>query len=618
MGKHNGKARKTGKSVGSALMNRARKDGKSGADAYLLYTTDTKRSNAIDSVIQQNDLEELMSMAELADRDFTADRGRAVVVRAGTSSVTAQEAASSEEERRKAEEENRDKLCVPRRPAWTSKMTADQLDAQERAYFLEWRRALAELEGSDRLVLTPFEKNLNVWRQLWRVIERSDIVVQVVDARDPLTYWNDDLRKYCLEIDPTKTSVLLMNKSDMVPEGVRSAWADYLDARKIDYLFWSAKQAGDGDVEVDEVYGGQEGQEGLEGLEAEDDISGDESAEDDSGEEAPPHEASVGDAPSGDPRVRLRGVDELVQILKSKAAKAVQEQELLQGRPRDTNVHAARPFMVGLIGYPNVGKSSTINALFGSKKTAVAATPGKTKHFQTLFVSEDLCLCDCPGLVMPRFAASKSDMVAAGVIPIDRLTDVIEPVEIIASRVKRQQLQDVYGVTLKDMSHANAAYPLARSLLYSIAASRGWSGAGGLPDMTRAGRRVLKDYVDGKILACKAPPGSSEGTIKLARDAYPVGFTPSEEGASETAGGARVDAEGQPLAAEGALDVDDDRDFEEFLMQNAGKAKPIRPEYKFQKKTRKAKQRSGNGVSGYAATFDEDELAFGKKGGLKR
>lgn len=43
--------------------------------------------------------------------------------------------------------------------------------------------------------------------------------------------------------------------------------------------------------------------------------------------------------------------------------------------------------VVGLTGYPNVGKSSTINALFGSKKTAVAATPGKTKHFQARHVS---------------------------------------------------------------------------------------------------------------------------------------------------------------------------------------------------------------------------------------
>ena len=73
--------------------------------------------------------------------------------------------------------------------------------------------------------------------------------------------------------------------------------------------------------------------------------------------------------------------------------------------------------MVGLTGYPNVGKSSTINALFGSKKTAVAATPGKTKHFQTLNITERMTLCDCPGLVLPKFAASKAEMVAAGETP---------------------------------------------------------------------------------------------------------------------------------------------------------------------------------------------------------
>ena len=61
-----------------------------------------------------------------------------------------------------------------------------------------------------------------------------------------------------------------------------------------------------------------------------------------------------------------------------------------------------------------MGKSSTINALFGSKKTAVAATPGKTKHFQTLNVTPTLTLCDCPGLVLPTYAASKADLVAAG------------------------------------------------------------------------------------------------------------------------------------------------------------------------------------------------------------
>ena len=65
-------------------------------------------------------------------------------------------------------------------------MTADDIDAQERAYFVNWRRELARLEEEEKLVLTPFEKNLEVWRQLWRVLERSHIVVQVCTISIPV------------------------------------------------------------------------------------------------------------------------------------------------------------------------------------------------------------------------------------------------------------------------------------------------------------------------------------------------------------------------------------------------------------------------------------------------
>lgn len=68
-------------------------------------------------------------------------------------------------------------------------MTADDIDRQEKDAFLEWRREIAAMELANGVrKVTPFEKNLQVWRQLWRVIERSDFAVQIVDARNPLLF----------------------------------------------------------------------------------------------------------------------------------------------------------------------------------------------------------------------------------------------------------------------------------------------------------------------------------------------------------------------------------------------------------------------------------------------
>lgn len=116
--------------------------------------------------------------AELADRDFTATKERDIVV-ISTGAAPRVDPVKALAERSALEAEHRHRLCIPRRPPWTAKTTAEQLEEAERSDFLQWRRGLADLESDGRLVLTPFEKNLEVWRQLWRVVERSDAVVQV-------------------------------------------------------------------------------------------------------------------------------------------------------------------------------------------------------------------------------------------------------------------------------------------------------------------------------------------------------------------------------------------------------------------------------------------------------
>ena len=55
----------------------------------------------------------------------------------------------------------------------------------------------------------------------------------------------------------------------------------------------------------------------------------------------------------------------------------------------------------------------------------------------------------------------------------------------------------------------------AAELLRSYALSRGWVAASGLPDETRSGRQILKDFVNGKLLHCERPPSSTLSNAQL-------------------------------------------------------------------------------------------------------
>lgn len=138
---------------------------------------------------------------------------------------------------------NRSQLTVPRRPKWDQSTTPAELDRLEKESFLHWRRSLAELQENKDLLMTPFERNLEMWRQLWRVIERSDLIVQIVDARNPLLFRCEDLENYVKEVDSRKKTLLLINKADMMTDKQRTVWADYFEKEGIAYTFFSAALA---------------------------------------------------------------------------------------------------------------------------------------------------------------------------------------------------------------------------------------------------------------------------------------------------------------------------------------------------------------------------------------
>ena len=79
------------------------------------------------------------------------------------------------------------------------------------------------------------------------------------------------------------------------------------------------------------------------------------------------------------------------------------------------------------------------------KKVSVSSTPGKTKHFQTIQLSNQVTLCDCPGLVFPQFATTSADLILDGVLPIDQKREYTAPADLLALRIPKDILEGTYG-----------------------------------------------------------------------------------------------------------------------------------------------------------------------------
>ncbi|MCJ1306897.1 hypothetical protein MMC25_000541 [Agyrium rufum] len=503
------------------------------------------------SVTEQAALDEFLSTAELAGTDFTAEKMNNVKIMHSDQRNPYLLSATEERSAIRKQNANKNRLTVPRRPKWDETTTPQQLDLKERESLLEWRRGLADLQENQDLLMTPFERNLEVWRQLWRVIERSDLVVQIVDARNPLLFRSEDLETYVKQVDPRKNNLLLVNKADMMTLKQREVWAEYFEQAGINYKFFSAslaKELNDArlldevDDDREELDMGKRGEakdyEKESDEDDEDDQTGVEQAyntkEDqknnitdgdalaneankitiqdnrDSDAGWTDEESSLTDEP---PRTRILTVDELEALFLEHAPNALPNPPV---NDSDNNEHStataqqtSRKITIGLVGYPNVGKSSTINALIGAKKVSVSSTPGKTKHFQTIHLSPSVILCDCPGLVFPSFATTKAELVCNGILPIDQLREFTGPAGLVAQRIPQSFFEGIYGVKVKTrpIEEGGTGIPTASEVLSAYAKARGFATTGqGQPDESRAARYVLKDYVKGKLLYCHPPP----------------------------------------------------------------------------------------------------------------
>ena len=424
------------------------------------------------TILEQTHLEEFVHTTELARARYDAERPEfveetMVIVgesdrvqdTAGVSRYDLQERASR----------------IVRKPAWTKSMTAMEVkDAEDRA-FLEWRRDLAHLEEKEGIILSPFERNVDFWRQLWRTVERSDLIVQIVDARDPLFFLSTDLFQYVSEVaefqQREKSCLLLINKADFVSKELRQAWRDYFESCGYSFrvVFFSAlRELGENEEEEEESCGDCSG--GILGSHAFEESSSD-----------------------------IVNASELLEIF-SKSLPSLSNKRYQEG------------ITVGMVGFPNVGKSSVINALLGTKKVSASATPGKTKHLQTIELSSEITLCDCPGIVLPSAVASKAHLVVNATMPLDHLRGGVVPaVELVVERIGFKELIHFYKCQHALLPQFRRLGSDARAFLSALAVAKKYFLALNVPDESKAARVVLKDVCSGRLVHVMHPPGSSLG-----------------------------------------------------------------------------------------------------------
>ncbi|EGI64119.1 Guanine nucleotide-binding protein-like 3-like protein [Acromyrmex echinatior] len=154
---------------------------------------------------------------------------------------------------------------------------------------------------------------------------------------------------------------------------------------------------------------------------------------------------------------------------------------------------------VGVVGLPNVGKSSVINSLKRNKACNVGNIPGITKTMQIVQLDSKIKLLVSPGIVFASSDENSDDTSVAlkNAVRIQALTDPFKPATAILKRVSRQQIMELYD--MKDFSTPDEFFAMK-------AVHMGKYKKGGIPDATAAARGIIEDWNSGKIRYYTVPP----------------------------------------------------------------------------------------------------------------
>lgn len=276
-----------------------------------------------------------------------------------------------------------------------------------------------EFKDERRDPLLRAGQSKRIYNELFKVIDSSDVLLQVVDVRDPMGTRSSYLENYLKKEKPFKHLVIILNKCDLVPVQVTKAWIKII-SKEYPTLSFRASTS------------------------------------------------------------NPFGKADLIGLFRQFACLHKEKKQL----------------SIGIVGYPNVGKSSLINTLKAKKVCDVAPIAGETKVWQYISLMKGLYLIDCPGVVHPQ-NETDTEIVLKNVVRVENIQEPESHIDEILKRVDNNFIRKHYKVTDWDDSV---------DFLEQLARRMGKLSKGGVPDINTTARMVLNDWQRGRLPYFVKPP----------------------------------------------------------------------------------------------------------------
>ena len=287
-----------------------------------------------------------------------------------------------------------------------------------------------------------------------QVIENSDVILEVLDARDPLSCRNKELENKIKSGKYSKKIILVLNKIDLIPVQNAIDWQKYLSNEFPCVLFKSNTQSQSNNLSQSNLFD----------------------------KNLKEQKEYISEILKGNKSI---GGEELLNILKNYS-------RVDEGTKSN--------IVVGVIGIPNVGKSSLINSLTRGKNVGVSNTPGFTKGLQEVILDNNLRLLDCPGVVM----SNDENNILHNVI---RTEDIKEPLEVVGKILKKMTMDYFLKTYNLDISILKGSELTLEKVVYLVGEKLKKYKKGGIVDLDKSARIIINDWNMGKLKYYSVPPG---------------------------------------------------------------------------------------------------------------